>query len=74
MVADGWTGALKDTGTNFTVRQEANNLLTILSLSQDPISLIGLGDGHFYRKFNADWSESWARPTSALLYTAKGHN
>jgi len=32
MVADGWTGALKNTGTNFTIRQEANNLLTILTI------------------------------------------
>jgi len=32
MVADGWTGALKNTGTNFTVQQEANNLLTILTI------------------------------------------
>jgi hypothetical protein len=31
-VADGWTGALKNTGTNFTVRQEVDNLLTILTI------------------------------------------
>jgi hypothetical protein len=49
MVADGWTEALKNTGTNVTVRQEPNNLLTILSASQDPIALVGLDDGHFYR-------------------------
>lgn len=74
VVADGWTEALKNTRTNVTVRQEANNLLTILSASQDRISLVGLDDGHFNRKFNANWSESWARPTSAIFYTSKRHN
>jgi hypothetical protein len=63
IVAEGWKGALKNTGNNFIVRQEANNLLTILSATQNPISLVELGDGHFYRKFNAKWSESWARST-----------
>jgi hypothetical protein len=54
MAADGWTGEL----TSHFDRKRTIYWQFWLSASQDPISLVELGDGHFYRKFNANWSES----------------